>query len=103
METGNNIDHVFRSKSKEIKIKPSEEVWTKIDSNLSKRNRYSFYAIFSVAASAVLLVGIIALYSLRTSPYENNNYQVQLIQEVDNQAYEIALKDWIDFNRHIKG
>ena len=100
MKLENKFDSVFRQKAREIKIKPSRDVWHGIDDELSRRKRTSVYSIIAIAASLLLLVGFFGLYVAQDGDYQNPNYHVQQLDEDNNASYDAALMEWVAFNRN---
>ena len=96
MKTENKLfDSAFRKKSHEIKIKPSANVWQNIDSELSQNKRFSLYSIIAIAASILIIVGFVGLFTLQNSEYSNADYHVQQVELSNNQAFDVALMKWV--------
>lgn len=94
-----SFDSAFREAGENLRIKPGSESWNTIDRALSRRKRRSVYSIISIAATVLLLAGFFGFQFLNNSTYENPNYRVEQLNFNEN-TYDMALKDWIMFNRN---
>ena len=102
MNTENKFDSQFRKRARELKIKPSNRVWAGIDAELSNNKRTSIYSIIGIAASILLLVGFVGIYSIRTNSAMASEYHVVPLEQVADQSYNKALMTWITYNGNIK-
>jgi hypothetical protein len=92
------FDRTFRQKSRDIKIKPSADVWQNIDQRLSRRKRFSVYSMIALAASVFLIAGFFGLFFLQNQEFENPNYHVQQVEDSGNQNFDVALMKWVDIS-----
>jgi hypothetical protein len=104
-----DIDDIFRKSEHRLSQRPSANAWRKLDSKLDKhrsRSRMSVVRVFSMAASLLILVG--AVYLFTNSHTETTNKAVAVVDATPESFTELPvtgiqpMMPKIEFQRRIQ-
>lgn len=100
MNPNHRFDSEFRRRAREIKTKPSAEVWSRLENNRAPAKRISIFHLASIAAGLLILVGAITMFAPTDTEFNNPNYQLSEVSTEELTDYNEALMEWIDSNGH---
>ncbi|MCK9447690.1 MAG: hypothetical protein M0Q41_01805 [Bacteroidales bacterium] len=85
-----NIDQWFRENLEHMEITPPPEVWEGIHTRLNRKKRIVFYRNISIAASLLLLIGLVFLLTPTTQKQEKEINQLVTSSETQSSEKQVT-------------